>query len=581
MKKVLLILVALFTVVSAMAFPKAIYVKKGDEVKKFNFGVAEDLVFSNDGRTLTITGYDEDIKLDEIDYISFSAPVDGTAITPNAQKDKLIQIGEELNSIVNLNDLAELVRMYNNFFIEEYDEDTYTTTYTPPVEYEIPAEYYDVHNAANAILKAVGKIGKGQFAAVRDARAAATELYKFADYTRIYTANAEKRMWEKTGEADYFEMRFAARTSGTYAVRIDASSDYSTWESTESYTIQAPKTLTFTLRKDQTKLAEATLKSEFVNKSHIDLDFDFSANGYVVKNKMNVVNDKITDVVDVTIKGNFVTHAETAIDGENLVDFDAIRDDAKRLEDIYDDDYNIIEEADPNMLLAHILRAKSDVDLLGKIQFKGHLSGLSKIYNTLAKDTWTSQVEKDGYGYHRYIVSSHNDDYTEINIDETDREIVAEQVNVLNNYCSITFSYDKNAKIQGYCVWDTATEFEYNSELNIEDRDNSNWGYAIVNGELLNVERESSNSNDWYYEKYPIVDGYFDYSNAIRVPVSVDQLLGNAVINYYENYTSAVLTFPDMTSFSFEEYFDEASFRKLIDDYNVIVNTYETITGQK
>ena len=85
MKKVLLILVALFTVVSAMAFPKAIYVKKGDEVKKFNFGVAEDLVFSNDGRTLTITGYDEDIKLDEIDYISFSAPVDGTAITPNAR----------------------------------------------------------------------------------------------------------------------------------------------------------------------------------------------------------------------------------------------------------------------------------------------------------------------------------------------------------------------------------------------------------------------------------------------------------------------------------------------------------------
>ena len=113
MKKVLLILVALFTVVSAMAFPKAIYVKKGDEVKKFNFGVAEDLVFSNDGRTLTITGYDEDIKLDEIDYISFSAPVDGTAITPNAQKDKLIQIGEELNSIVNLNDLAERVAEYS------------------------------------------------------------------------------------------------------------------------------------------------------------------------------------------------------------------------------------------------------------------------------------------------------------------------------------------------------------------------------------------------------------------------------------------------------------------------------------
>ena len=58
MKKLLLTLAAALTVAGAMAFPKALYVKKGNEVQKYNFGVAEDLVFSNGGRTLTITGYE-------------------------------------------------------------------------------------------------------------------------------------------------------------------------------------------------------------------------------------------------------------------------------------------------------------------------------------------------------------------------------------------------------------------------------------------------------------------------------------------------------------------------------------------
>ena len=125
MKKLLLTLAAALTVAGAMAFPKALYVKKGNEVQKYNFGVAEDLVFSNGGRTLTITGYDEAINLDNIDYITFTAPVDETAITPNAQKDKLIQIGEKLNSIIDINELAEIVRMYDCFFIDQYDDMSY------------------------------------------------------------------------------------------------------------------------------------------------------------------------------------------------------------------------------------------------------------------------------------------------------------------------------------------------------------------------------------------------------------------------------------------------------------------------
>ena len=51
------------------------------------------------------------------------------------------------------------------------------------------------------------------------------------------------------------------------------------------------------------------------------------------------------------------------------------------------------------------------------------------------------------------------------------------------------------------------------------------------------------------------------------------------MIRDYE--VSPILMFPDQTSFSMEDFFDEDSFSKIIDDYNDIVDTYLSITGQE
>ena len=105
---------------------------------------------------------------------------------------------------------------------------------------------------------------------------------------------------------------------------------------------------------------------------------------------------------------------------------------------------------------------------------------------------------------------------------------------------------------------------------------------------LFNVQRDDINSNDWYYTKYAVKEGTtgesyddIDWENPVRVPVSEDQLLGTCVIKHFEDINDFILTFPDMTTFSFADYFDKTSFQKLIDDYNAIVDTYDTITGQK
>ena len=71
MKKLIISLTAIICCLAANAitFPQALYVKKGDVYTKYNFGVAGDLKFGNGGHTLSITGYEEIINLDEIDYI--------------------------------------------------------------------------------------------------------------------------------------------------------------------------------------------------------------------------------------------------------------------------------------------------------------------------------------------------------------------------------------------------------------------------------------------------------------------------------------------------------------------------------
>ncbi|MDE6041009.1 MAG: hypothetical protein K2F99_05475, partial [Muribaculaceae bacterium] len=115
MKKTTLALAAIMTASSMFGLQRAFYVKQGDSFTKFNFGVASDLVFSNGGKTLTVTGYKESIDLEKIDYITFTPEVDEVGLTPTAQKEKMIQIGEAVNAVTDLNKVADLLVMIDGF----------------------------------------------------------------------------------------------------------------------------------------------------------------------------------------------------------------------------------------------------------------------------------------------------------------------------------------------------------------------------------------------------------------------------------------------------------------------------------
>ena len=579
MKKFLLSIAALAITASAVAFPKALYVKKGDTFTKYNFGVAGDLQFSDNGRTLTITGYNEAINLDNIDYITFTAPTSSVSLTPDAQKDKLLAIGREATAMIDLNKNAGVLNLFHQFTYG-YEDENYNW-HSAPSEFYISPEYWDVHNAFQGSVDDVNEMAHGNASAIRSLRTKMVDLYKLSDYFGVFTANYDTETWDRTADADYLEINFTGRDSVKYSARLEGSAGYSTWN-TEDFNMQLPTTLTLTLFSNGQSVAKVVVDSKLVQNQSMDFNTRAELNGIVATDIMNVTNDAITDKATVTIDGKTFVTANSTILGKNLVNYESIKTDIENghSHDQYGDCIN-----DPHGLLSHFIRANSDVDLLGKLQVKGKIFGLTKIYDALEEDSYIYDrlVDGDRSTYSNGKILSRNGDTFEVTSEE--KSINERHVKYLNNYTDVTFHYDGEAQAQGYLTWYVNEEIDdwypYTDDYN---------GYIIKDGHLISVRRDYIGSedvngdwvekySDWQYS-YDIEgpDGNYEYGNQ---SVDESELVNvEALRKVYYNDTP-ILTFPDLTNFSFPDFFDNVSFKNLIDDYNDIINTYLSITGQE
>lgn len=585
MKKFILSMAAVLAISSASALPKAFYVKKGDEITKYNFGVADNLKFSDNGRTLTVLGYGEAINLDEIDYISFSAPL-GTALTPAAQKEKLVAIGSEAIDMVDLQANADILNAWHAFF-DGYEDENYNWIPSPS-EYGFGSEEEEAYSHTKTLAKAFMLVAKGNPAAMRAAKAEIVNIYKLSDIYGIYTANDKTYHWDKT-EADHIEFRFNGRKGEDFILKLTHSSESATWETNEN-SVEVPKNIDITFSKGSTKLCSAKLNTSIVSGKSIDMTLDFEANGYVANNVLKVVDNLITDNVTVKINGKELVNATSTVQGRNFVNYDVVYDAVKAANGYYavEDDWDSWVDEDATDLMALFTRAEANVDILGKMQVKGLASNPSKIYEKLSADSYSYEyLTKDGlefYTYGKLLDKVGNVWYAT----DQDRSVVEAYAESLNSYIDAGFFYDGTAKQQGYLGWDVV-EDEWDRYTDWHDGESIRTnGFIIVDGFVVNVYRnvdwvfnETTNEHEqvvgpWGYRALPV-------DNRPEVFVEVKeadvQFPSAIMIRGYE--VAPILMFPDQTSFSMEDFFDEGSFSKLIDDYNDIVDTYLSITGQE
>ena len=584
MKKLLTyFMAATFFTGAALALPKAFYVKRGETITKYNFGVAENLTFSNNGRTLSVVGYDEQINLDDIDYISFTAPLT-SALTPAEQKQRLLQIGTKAYNSFNINDQADVLKMHYDFFVGD-------DNFKPAVDFYCPEEYVGVHGEFKEVLESVKGLFKGNSAAARIFRAKVINLYKIDDYNGIYTPDSKTETWVKTPCSDHLEIHFSGRGGASYVVSMTHSNDYTTW-TTSDFNLRFPKVLTVTFSRNSNEIGKVTLNTTLNDRKSIDMTVEAVTNGYKVLNTLNVVDDAITDNVTITIRGMEFVTANSKVLGKNFVNYEEVYDAISAANGREDDYGNVIQEGDNSRLVAMFRRAQSECNLMGDLQVRGIIANASKVYNKLEEDAdpyGTGEI--DGAFYYAWgkVVSRSGGI---IHFTETDKDVLGSQINTLNDNTDAGFYYDGNNRLQGYIGWDfTETPDEYVSEYREYEGYKTN-GYAIINDLLYEVSREVH----WTYDKNMGKDvlevgpwqihGYREddkgnYLGSVALDVDEKDVIFPDMLVDHEYDMTPVLWFPDNTSFMFEDFFDEDSFSNLINDYNEIIDTYLSITGQE
>ncbi|MDE5657286.1 MAG: hypothetical protein K2I19_09480, partial [Muribaculaceae bacterium] len=206
----------------------------------------------------------------------------------------------------------------------------------------------------------------------------------------------------------------------------------------------------------------------------------------------------------------------------------------------------------------------------------------SKLYAELSADaTPYFRFIKDGLEIDSYGKIQSQSGNT-VHVTDADIEVLGAQVNLLNSYTDVGFYYDGDDKLQGYLGWDYVEDIEsYYWEYDVP----LTRGFCRVDGYLVSVNRrmiwdENSQTKvpgPWtYFAVDKSTPGVF---RVVDVVVDDSDVITPEILSHY--YTiSPVLWFPDGTSFAVEDFFDEESFSKLIDDYNDIINTYLSITGQ-
>lgn len=420
-KPVSIIAAALLAAAPVMA-QKALYVKQGETVTRYNFGVAEDLKFGNNGKSLTVTGYNETIDLDGVDWISFNAPVDPYSVTPAAQKQKLIEIGEALNAKLDVNDHANISDMTNAF-----------ADYT---DYEVPDAYIEPEHrtAPRRMMQSLGKLASGNLASIRTVASSVLDIYRMETFTGVYEPDNYTESWKRTGSSDGVELRFKG-PKGTYSVKAVGSPDE--WsESRDEVEVHIPETVTATFSLNGSAIASVTVGS------HLDTDAHkgafaskYEANGYTLTELMDVTDDRMVTETTLTVNGQQLITTLTTLYGDQLADADQWEEDADA---VYDN------EDDPSPISRHFRYATTSTDIMGLMQVRGRVSSLARIIDKLCEDSEYDDEPKEWWNADRSVLFS-----TWENI-----EVLEAQAQHLNDYSDITVYYDGTPVRQAYLAFD-------------------------------------------------------------------------------------------------------------------------------
>ncbi len=541
MKQLVIFATAAIMSVSALAAgPKAIYVKNDNGFRKYSFGVASPIILSPDRQSLHLSGYDQDLNISDLKYISFDMPRE-SQMSSTEHKDRLIKIGEKVNSMVNVNDMRSVIGMCVEFEETiEYDWSEVIEEFRTnhPDLFDDDDDYY--RSPVKGLMDVLRSFAKGSPAAARKTTKVYTESFNTREFKGVFTANNKREVWVKAADADYLELNFTGKKTGNrYSVRLTTSAATDTWneqlmirgEEDKYYndsedlklnlTLEMPKTIETVMKVNDQTVAFMKLESSF-NQSAKSMELKTTVSAvdkYVVECDLLLTDNRVDEKLIFSVNGKAVTTQTVALNCTNLLDGQSWVDNIQG--EKYEDSYEIWYEPDVRSIIARFKDAVSYTDILGELQVEGHGSNFLKMYDVF------SEEDDDDY---RCVV---NHDKGTVTYIYGSPAMVEKQANVLNNYTDASFFYDGTSQLQGFLscdVVDDLDDYSYTTE-----------GYWDENG------------------------NYVEFSRPYMV--------------FYQDYLlTPMLNFADGSSFSFDgDYFVGGNFNILVTDYENIIDTCNNI----
>ena len=547
MKRLLLYSTALALIAApAFAGPKAIYVKKDDGFRKYSFGVASPLTLSPDFNYIHLSGYEEDLSIADLQYISFDMPKE-TEMSPTEHKDRIIEIGEKVNGMINANDFEDIIGMCVEFDnISDYDGDALIEKFRAnhPGLYDDEDEYY-AKSPVKGLIKALKAVAKGSPSAARSITKVYTEAFNADEFTGVFSANHDDEEWVKTADADYLEINFTGKQSGNaYSLRVTPSKEANSWSENltvlddyvDKYwgddeaedmqlnlTLNMPAKIEAVFTVNGKTVATANLNSS-LNKAAKTINLETSvsaADKYAITSNVAVTDNAVNENLVISVNGKTLTTATATVNGSALLDIqswiDALQ--AKR----YEDDWEIWLEPDDELLLSKLKNANSRADILGELQVVGNAANFSRMRELINDDS--------DYDDYRKVVNHDKGTITYVYGNEAELE---KEASVINNYTDASFFYDGTNHLQGFLSFEPS-EYQY----------------------------------DYSWE----TDGYWDDEKDEYV------YLDRPYMVYELDYElTPLLNFADGSSFAFDsEYFEGGNFNALVNDYDNIVDIVNDI----
>ena len=303
------------------------------------------------------------------------APVE--ALSPEDSKAYMESVAKDVMGCFDPQDQASTITLCK-YFVDTYGN------LDEPEEWELDSndnDYFSARKLLNGLYRSVVRRDAGSLTR------AVNYVYDFERFSGVYEPG--QYCWVRTADSDDIVFKFR-NAGGVVCVATAKGSGGESSGTVDGYTGRLPKNVKVTLTEGTATHLDAEILSDINEQVHTaTAKVNASSANIVVSSDLNATDTRVTNLSVVTVSGRTLVKANAVLTGHDMCNRSVV-------EPLIRDDMRLYDLVD---------KGEVNVDVLGRLQFKGNLGSFGDIadhldayydsYDDLSKDQAQQAIEND------------------------------------------------------------------------------------------------------------------------------------------------------------------------------------------